>query len=327
LLEGLGLIGNVLVLLASLIVLQKASSLTIDNSIKVSSTTGLGRTTIGFILVAFTTSLPELFVAIFSVVNPENVGISIGNVLGSNIVNICLILGLCFFVASRQKSYVLKFLPSMAKEEIGSLYFGLFIASVIPLTLLYVRFASQVIGGALLAIFIFYLYQLSRKKNVKEDGSLGTERQRLRIYALLAVVGAVGVVATSYFIVESASIVAVSIGIPRLVIGATVIAFGTSIPELATSLNAVRKGHLDLALGNIVGSGFINITFILGITLLASSLTVNMESFSDLIVFSLMTNLMLWYFLSNERIGRREALVLLFMYAVFLIITFGGYRT
>jgi cation:H+ antiporter len=324
--EEWGLLGNAALLIASLLALDKASDLAITNSVKVADITGFGKTTIGFILVAFSTSLPELFVAIFSVIRPESVGISIGNVLGSNIVNICLILGICFLLISWKRPNRTYFLPNIAKEEVGSLYFGLFIASIIPLTLLYIGYASRLIGIILLAIFVFYLYQLSKIRIIKEESTLGEERKKLRKYTYLTFLGALGVIASSYFIVESASYIALEVGVPRVVIGATVVAFGTSVPELATSIDATRKGHLELALGNIVGSCFINITCILGATLAASPLRVTMAAFSDLVIFSLITNLFLWYFLSSEKISWREAAVLLFIYFLFLTNSLGGYR-
>jgi cation:H+ antiporter len=322
--EELGLVGNVLVLVAALVALSKASDLTITHSINVAGVTGLGKTTVGFILVAFSTSLPELFVAAFSVLEPENVGVSIGNVLGSNIANICLILGVCFlFIALRfpGKSRVL---PKMAREELGSLYFGLFVASIVPLALIYIGYASRFIGVILLAIFVFYMYQLSKARTPEEESISGAEKTKLGRYVGLSVLGAAGVVVCAYFIVESASFLALSVGIPKVIIGATVVAFGTSVPELATSIGAVKKGHLDLALGNIVGSCFINITCILGVTLLLSSLRINVNAFSNVALFSLIANLLLWYFLSNERIGRREGTVLLFLYALFLAISLGA---
>jgi cation:H+ antiporter len=214
----------------------------------------------------------------------------------------------------------------MAKEEIGSLYFGLFVASIIPLTLLYIGYASQFIGIILLAIFVFYIYQLSKIKKIREEGSLGGEKQKLGKYMFLTLLGAAGVVISSYFIVDSASFIALSIGIPQVIIGATIVAFGTSLPELVTSVDATRRGHFDLALGNIVGSCFINITCILGVTLAASPLRINMAAFSNLVMFSLITNLFLWYFLSSEKISWREGAVFLFMYVVFLATSFGGYK-
>jgi cation:H+ antiporter len=321
--EELGLLGNALILIAALLALNKASDLTINQSINVASATKLGKTTVGFILVAFSTSLPELFVAIFAVLNPVNAGVSIGNVLGSNIVNICLILGVCFLLISLKYPEKSRVLPKMAKEELGSLYFGLFIASIVPLALIYIGYASRFIGVILLVIFIYYMFQLSKARTPAERAPSGTEKNKLRKYVSLTILGAVGVVICAYFIVESASFLAASVGIPPVVIGATVIAFGTSVPELSTSVDAVKKGHLELALGNIVGSCFINITLILGITLVASPLTINMSAFSNVAIFSLITNLLLWYFLSNERIGRREGTVLLFLYALFIAISLG----
>jgi len=326
-LEGLGLLGNVIILIVALVILDRASSLTITHAINVASATGLGKTTVGFILVAFSTSLPELFVAVFSVLDPESIGVSVGNVLGSNIVNICLILGICFLLVAFKSPRNARNLPKMAKEELGSLHFGLFIASIVPLALLYIGYASRFIGIILFALFIFYMYQLSRVKTPMEATPSGAEKQQLRKYASLSVLGAVGVVACAYFIVESASYLALSIGIPRLVIGATVIAFGTSIPELATSINSVKKGHLGLALGNIVGSCFINITCILGVTLISSPLSIDVSAFSNVAIFALMANLLLWYFLSSERIGRREGAILLFMYALFLAVSLGGLQS
>jgi cation:H+ antiporter len=324
--EQFGLLGNAVVLLVSLLVLSKASDSTITNSIRVADITGLSQTTVGFILVAFSTSLPELFVAVFSVIHPDTIGVSIGNVLGSNIVNICLILGTCFLLLSFKNKDKTSYLPSIAREDTKSLNFGLFAASIVPLTLLYVGYASQFIGIILLVVFIFYLYQLSKVRKTKEEGSLGEETKKLRRYGFLAFLGAVGVVVCAFFIVESASYLASSIGIPKVIIGATVVAFGTSVPELATSVGSVRKGHLDLALGNIVGSCFINITCILGVTLVASPFRVNMAAFADLAIFSLIVNVIFWYMLSNERVGWREGAILLFLYTLFLVTSFSGYR-
>jgi cation:H+ antiporter len=284
---------------------------------------------VGFVLVGFSTSLPELSVSVFAVVNPENVGVSIGNVLGSNIVDIALVLGVCILLVVLKRPRYPSFLLTVAKEEMGSLHFGLFIASVIPLTLLYIGYASRIIGVFLLGIFFFYLFQLARSRKPRAEGkNVSVEgRRRLRGHAVLALIGAAVVIASALFIVESASFVALSVGIPRVVIGATIVAFGTSIPELATSISSVRKGHFDLALGNIVGSCFINITCILGVALIASPLTINIAAFSNLALFSLIINLFLWYFLSSEKISWRDGALLLVLYAVFLVISLNGYQT
>ena len=322
--EEVGLIGNALILLASLVVLIIASEVTINNSVKVSDATGFGKTTVGFILVGFSTSLPELSVSIFAVINPASIGVSIGNVLGSNIVNIALILGLCILLVVLKRPRFPSFLLTLAKEEIGNLQFGLFIASIIPLALLYIGYASRFIGVILLGIFIFYTIQLSRVKKIRDEGALSHGKKETPQIPGFTLIGAAVVVASAFFIVESASFIATSVGIPPLVIGATIVAFGTSLPELATSISSARKGHFDLALGNIVGSCFINITLILGVALIASPLRVNMAAFSNLVLFSLIINLFLWYFLSSEKLSWREGALLLVLYALFLVVSFNG---
>jgi len=319
--EFFGLVGNLVILFVALLVLYKASDITIHNSVKVAEISGFGKTTVGFVLIALSTSLPELFVVVFSVFTPENVGVSIGNILGSNITNICLTLGVCFFLIGLKYPELELFIPDMAKKEIGNLYFGLFVASIIPLALLFVGSASFLIGFTLLGVFFYNIYELSKKKNVKEEPGL-VERKNLRKYFFLTIVGAIGVVASAYFIVEASSYIALGIGIPKVIVGATIVALGTSLPELVTGLDSVRKGHAELVLGNIIGSCFMNITLILGLALVVAPFRVEMEAFSDLIVLSLITNLMLWYFLSSEKVGKQEGTVLLFIYSVFLVTSF-----
>jgi cation:H+ antiporter len=218
-------------------------------------------------------------------------------------------------------------LLTLAREEMGNLQFGLFIASIIPLALLYIGFASRLIGVILVGIFVFYMIKLAKENMTREEGDLPSEKGSLRKITILALAGAAVVIVTSFFVVESASFIATSVGIPAVVIGATIIAFGTSIPELATSISSVRKGHFNLALGNIVGSCFLNITCILGVALIASPLIVNIAAFSNLAMFSLIINLFLWYFLSSEKMSWREGALLLFLYAAFLVISFGGFRS
>jgi cation:H+ antiporter len=123
--------------------------------------------------------------------------------------------------------------------------------------LLHIGQASQLIGVILLTIFVFYMIQLSRVRKPKDEASLGEERRKLHHYAFLALVGASGAIASAFFIVDPASYIAVSAGVPPVVIGATIVAFGTSIPELVTSISSTRKSHFNLALGSIVGSCFI----------------------------------------------------------------------
>lgn len=320
-LEQLGVLGNIVVLVASLAGLIKASSLAITNSVNLASVTGLGKTKVGFLLVAFSTSLPELFVVIFAILDPETIGISVGNVLGSNIVNICLILGAGFLLMAWKYPDSVGYFTRMAREEVGSLNFGLFVASIVPLVLLYLGYSSQIVGALLIGLFVFNMYALSRKRETVEEISDEAEKRELGKYFAKAFIGIIGIVACAYFIVESASFLALSAGVPPVIVGATVVAFGTSVPELATSLDSVRKGFLDLAVGNVIGSCFLNITLILGLTFLLAPFNVNIAAFSDLIVFSLIANTLLWYMVQNTNVSRREGVVLLAIYSIFLAVS------
>ena len=307
------------ILAASIIMLSKFSQWTITNSERIADITGFGKTAMGFILIALSTSLPELTVAIFSTANEKAVGVALGNVLGSNIMNVCFVLGACILYSSWKNIVCIDFLPMITREDIKSLQFGLFAASIIPLSLIYLGFASRIIGIILIGLFAWNTVQLMKKREgMKEEGALGEEKERLKWYSFMLLVGVAGVIGCSYFIVNSATSIALNIGVPEVVIGATIVAFGTSLPELATSLQATKNNDINVALANIVGSGFLNITLILGVTLIAANLTVNIEAFTNIATFSLISNLFLWYFLSGERICWREGAVLMFLYVVFL---------
>jgi cation:H+ antiporter len=321
--EQLGIIGNILVLFIFLVVLIRASSLTITNSVNLASVTGLGKTKVGFLLVAFSTSLPELFVAFFAILDPQTVGISLGNILGSNILNICLILGIGFLIMAIKYPESSGFFTKMARDEVGNLNFGIFVASIVPLLLLYFGYASQIVGILLIGLFIYNMYDLARKRETVEQISDTAEKGEQKKYFIKSIIGIIGVVGSSFFIIESASFLALIAGFPPVIVGATIVAFGTSFPELITSVDSVGKGFIDLALGNVIGSCFINITLILGFTFILTPLNVNISAFSDLILFSLIANIVFGYILQNANIGKREGITLLVIYSIFLMTSFG----
>lgn len=154
------------------------------------------------------------------------------------------------------------------------------------------------------------------------------EKGKVKRYALFTIAGALGVVVSAYFLVESAVGIAQLAGLSQQVIGATVIAIGTSLPELTLGLKSILKGHPGLAFGDIIGSSFVNITLILGVTLfvpalIGTPLIFRMDVFQNLILFSIVTNMIFWYFLSRGQIGRREGMVFLFIYILFIVTTIG----
>ncbi len=347
------LVVNILIICVSFVALNWASNIAINNAVKVSTITQLGKTAVGFSLIAFSTSLPELTVAIIAAVS-GGAAISVGNVFGSNIVNICVIVGLAAILLHLRRvkgkisfkefflhigrhikpngapiSNETNVIPSFAKSELSSIYFGLFIASIVPMILIYISGATWAVGLILLFIFAAYMYRLSKVRVPSENGEVAPEEKlKLKRYVAMTIAGALGVVISAYFLVESAVVIATSVGLSQQVIGATIIAFGTSLPELTLDLKAFLRGHPGLAFGDIIGSSFVNITLILGITLFVPALVgapivMRMEVFQSLVIFSIVTNLFFWYFLSSGKIGWKEGIIFLFVYVLFLATTLG----
>ncbi len=313
-----------LTMLISLVVLLVSSHVAIKNIVKLSEITSLGKSRIGFTFVATSTSLPELAVAIFAAAAGE-AAVSIGNVLGSNIANVCLIIGLGLIIYSlktgTKKLIALKF----KSEELDLIYLGIFTASIVPILLITFLPASQTIGLLLIAIFVYQNFKIISKKEMPLEGSEGpiekevtNKRRALMLCLILAFLGIIGILVSADFLVNSMVKIALLVGIPSFIISATILAVGTSFPELSLGVHAMLKGHADLALGNAIGSCLTNITLILGVTLLFFPVRINIKVFSDLITFSILSNIILWYMLHKGNLGMREGLFLLLIYVLFI---------
>jgi len=302
-----------LLLAIGLVLLGGSSGVVISNLVAVSEKRRLRKSVLSFLLVAFSTSLPELFVAMNAIV-VGNMAVSLGDILGSNITNIALVLGLCFIVAAMNHSR--KKEMAIGQKDMKQFTNGLILLSGTLLVLLYLQYMSRVIGILLLGVFFIYSFKLFRKR--KEDGDEGNRHTdgRIRKELVLIAVGIIGVIIGSRFAVESAIDIATYLGVPASIIGATLVAFGTSLPEFAVGVRAAYAGHLEIVIGNIVGSCFLNSTLVLGLLLTFTTFRVNLAVLSDLLLFSVVSNLVLWYFLDNRKMGHREGLILLSLYAV-----------
>lgn len=312
---------QLLIFAISIVVLAKASHIVIKNSVKLARITKLGELVFGFILLSVATSMPELAVS-FSAIASGNVGISIGNLLGSNVANLGLVLAIPAMmapIAVRRGTF--RKLPSL-----------LFFSSIIPLFFLTMHEMSRFVGGALIAVFVlFALYSMKRKLSLKlvheePKDLLKKLLMPFQFYKALALLlfGILIVIVSSTFVVSSASGISSSLGIAESVIGATIIAIGTSLPELSVSLTAIKTKHHRMAIGTTIGSCLTNITLILGIVLLLSPAAVNIKIFSTLLFFVIGITMVSWYFFTTGRkLDRMEGTILLFIYILFLISTFG----
>ena len=278
---------------------------------------------IGMTIVAMGTSLPETAVSVTAAVTGNN-ALAVSNAVGSNIFNLMVVVGACTLFTS-------------VSVQINTLKIDFPISILCAVLLLILGAAGMSLGHIDGVVFIilflaFILYmirsaQTSREKNVEpgvEEEEYLLEAEEIQemsmgksvIYIIL---GAVAIAVGSDWVVDGACTVAAAIGISQTLIGLTVVAFGTSLPELVTSIVAAKKGEVDMALGNVIGSNIFNILMVLGIAAAISPvafLTENIIDIAVLIVFSVIGWIMAW---TKRELNRKEGIIMLLLYAVYVV--------
>lgn len=264
---------------------------------------------IGLTIVAMGTSAPEAAVSISGALSgsPE---LSIGNAIGSNIMNILFILGVvgCIIPLTVSKEVIQRDIPSMIA------------VTVLLFCMCRKGLVDRVDGIILLFILILYLFvlikfALSNKQNEEES----TENRSIGRLLILSFFGLCAIVCGSKITVNSATEIATVLGVSERVIGLTVVAFGTSLPELVTSIIAARKGSADIAIGNIVGSNIFNILFILGLSSLICPLPVAVGFVTDGVVAILAAVLLAICIYADKLLSRAEAMIFLVCYGVYFV--------
>ncbi|WP_455279854.1 sodium:calcium antiporter [[Eubacterium] cellulosolvens] len=304
------LVSQFLILFISLAILVKSSDIVSDSASNIAEITGIGQLAIGFLMLSLITSLPELAIAFFSV-RCGDTAISVGTLFGSNIANIGLVLGITAVVSTSAMV--------ISQDSLKKLVLMMFAPTMIPILILLSPEAGRIVGVILLAIFALFCLYIVRSKitpNVPKEKI--TQRRGLAKDLGIIIASLVAIIISANYVVDSAINIATTFMIDKLVIGATIIAVGTSLPELSVTLAAARKRHMDLALGNILGSCFTNLTLILGFSLAASACPVNMTIFFELVIILSIINLALWRMLADSRISFLDGLVLIFLYLMFL---------
>ena len=273
----------------------------------------------GLVLVGCGTSMPELVTSLDAVLRGSP-GIAVGNVIGSNLANILLIAGLTAVILPIPAN------PVSFRRDAPML--ALATAAVVLFTL--TGAFSRVSGGVLMVLLAGYLYYTYRTERVRHDASaelhelegsllVRTPVRPVWVSLVLAATGFAAILFGADALVTSSIQVARHFGIPETVIGLTVIAVGTSLPELATSIAAALKGETDIALGNIIGSNLFNLLGILGVTALAHPITIPRGVIVyDVWILAGVTALLLFFAFSNARIGRWEGLTFLLLYIAYL---------
>lgn len=292
---------QLLYLLAGFMLLIKGADFLVRGSASLAKALGVSTLLIGLTVVSFGTSFPELVVNLFSAVGGST-ELAVGNILGSNVANILLILGVvaCMTPIGVGRGTVWKEIPLALLASIVLLLLG----SDVVLGLNSTNVLSRLDGIILLlffAIFLYYTYGVSRLK--AHDG-LAVEHMSTWKCAAYILAGLLGLVVGGKLIVDAASTMARVFGVGEHIIGVTVVALGTSLPELVTSVVAARKRHIDLAVGNVVGSNIFNVFFVLAATAVVSPLPFSILAMRDAI-FAIGVSVLLFLALF---IGKRHAI-------------------
>lgn len=308
---------EILILLASLAVLAKSSSMVTDKSILLSNYFGISRMAIGFLLLSASTSLPEFSVAIISSFAGQG-ALSAGNVFGANIADILLIIGACAISGG----LVLK---RHEAAEVGSV---LLVTSVITVYFIYSAFVlgiptiDRLEGALLLLAFMVYIYYVTiSNKSPNTDNRQVSKKEALSAF-LLFFLGIAVVLVSAGLAVGAAVRLSEITGISRSFIGVTLVSVGTTLPELSVSLAAARKKEYSLAFGNAVGSTIVNLTMVLGMASLINPIEIPAPgTFLITLVFAMLANVFLLYFaIGTRKLGKMWGILLIGLYLLFLIL-------
>ena len=308
---------EVLTLLLSLTVLAKSSSVVVENAAKIAKFFGMSQIAIGFILVAVSTSLPELSVSLLSSTLGEG-AIAAGNVFGSNITDILLVLGIGAFL------YGLK----IGKTELKDITIILVLTTIILLYIIFNSFVrNQTLGLLegiiLLLLFAGYVIYILRKKRI-EGKNTNHITKKEALYAFLFFSASIVIVLISAsFVVDSAVKIAKLLNIAESFIGATIIAVGTSLPELSIDIQAIRRKQYGLALGDAIGSTMTNITLVLGTAAVIHPISIAIPVFCAALLFAIVANVVFFYAAAvNKQLQRFGGALFLLIYLSYIIVIF-----
>jgi len=311
-----------ILLVVGFVLLIKGADWFVDGASSTASNFKVPKSLIGLTIVAFGTSAPEFAVSIKALAGGQT-DMVLGNVIGSNILNILLILGIAAVIRPLhiRKETIRKEIPICIL--ISSLLVVLFLDS--QLNSAATNEISRSDGMAILlffAVFLYYLVSLvmhSRDKKVKDE----KPRWKLGKSLLITLVGLAGIVLGSNMVVDSATALATAIGITERVIALTVIAFGTSLPELVTTIIAAKKGETELAIGNILGSNIFNICVVLGIPVaIFGSVAPTSFAVYDLVALIGSAALLFMFSVTNHKIKRWEGALMLVLFGVYYTLVF-----
>ena len=307
-----------IILIIGFFLLIKGADIFVDGASSIAKKIGIPSVIVGLTIVSLGTSAPELAVSLISSFNGNN-GIAVGNVLGSNLFNTLVVLGGTAIVA-----------PLLIKKStIKRDYIATLVVTILTCFLIFglvpksENMLSRISGIILLVVCIAYMFILvkaAKKDSVKDEEN--TSEIKMSKNILLSLIGVVGIVFGGNLVVDSATNIAYSLGMSEKLVGLTIVAVGTSLPELVTSIVAALKGENDIALGNVLGSNIFNLVLILGASATITPIAVSgvmIIDFIILIAVTLFIGALIFFNKKDEkRLGRLEGIILVGIYVAYL---------
>ncbi len=298
--------------------LIKGADLLVDGASSIAKRFGISNIVIGLTVVAFGTSAPELFVNVVASIQ-GNAGIAIGNILGSNISNILLVLGITAII------YPLAMPHNTVRKEIPLSLLAIFVVGFLINDSLIDNTAPSIltrIDGLILfsffLVFMYYTFGIAKVGTPEEGEKI--KRIKTSKAVMFILLGLVGLTLGGKWLVDGAVHIATLFGVSQTMVGLTIIAIGTSLPELATSVIAARKKKTDIAVGNIVGSNIFNLFWILGISSIIKPLPFNPSNNLDIGVVIFASVLLLAFLLTGRRyrLEKWQGMLFIAFYAVYI---------
>ncbi len=313
-----------IILLAGFLLLIKGADFFVEGSSSIARRLRIPTLIIGLTLVAFGTSAPESAVSITSALKGQN-DMAIGNVVGSNIFNLLVVVGIAAFISP------LKVKKSIISKEFPFALLSSFVLLILAYDTRFQGSADNLLTQAdgmillvLFGIFMYYLIELAMAARSSSKAA-AVEKDQLEDKAIstvksigFAAGGIAGIIVGGNLVVDAASEVALSWGMSESLVGLTIVAVGTSLPELVTSIVAATKGESDIALGNVIGSNIFNIFFVLGISSLISPVAISHAVFFDMLFLLIVSIVAYLFAISKKNINKLEGIILAASYIVYL---------
>ena len=297
-------------LIVGFVFLIKGSDFFVDGASSIASLLKIPTIIVGLTIVAFGTSAPEAAVSITSAITGNN-AMAVSNVIGSNLFNILMVIGISALLGEllMEKSVLNKDLPFL-----------------VGITILFAAFiiigwnVSQIEGIILLIILIAYVAYLIKSAK-KSDNANVVEKPKFTLpqSIIFIIIGLAGIVLGGDLVVNSASDIAIALGMSETLVGLTIVAIGTSLPELVTSLTALKKGENQLVIGNVIGSNIFNILFVLGASSAITAISLDSSMLIDVTFMVFVTVLCFIFGKTQDKFDRKEGAILVALFIAYMI--------